>query len=123
MSSFEIHLKKYKIFFNDAGIEANSEPTRIGAYFESAFHLIEAVCAKNKIHINKHQMLRAVLEENKNLFADKTEDVWRAFQEIENQIRPGQSYGGAIDGAALRKTKELFKKIREVCEYILKDIV
>ena len=104
MASYETHIKKYRMFLRDAKNESNSEPTRVIAYFEAAFHLIEAVAARRRIHINKHQLVRRVLEES-TLFGDDTEKVWRAFQEIENQIRPGQAYGGRIDGEALEGPK------------------
>ncbi len=114
MASYDTHMKKYNMFLRDAENEENSEPTRIIAYFEAVFHLIEAVAAKRRIHINKHQLVRRILEESR-LFDDDTEKVWRAFQEIENQIRPGQAYGGRIDGEALRRTKELVEIITEIC--------
>ncbi len=120
MSSFEIHVKKYSMFLKDAENRENSEPTRIEAYFDSVFHLIEAVAAKKRIHINKHQILRKILEESENIFGEETEKIWRAFQEIENQIRPGQTYGGSINGEALERTRELFNKIRSICEEKLK---
>ncbi len=119
MSSFEIHSKKYKMFLKDAENEENSEPTRIEAYFEAVFHLIDAVAAKHRVHINKHQLTRKVLEENREIFEGEAERVWRAFQEIENQIRPGQAYGGAINGEALRRTKELVTIIQDICEKLL----
>ncbi|RMF91671.1 MAG: hypothetical protein D6733_00635 [Methanobacteriota archaeon] len=123
MSSFEIHIKKHRMFLRDAENESNSEPTRIEAYFESAFHLIEAVAAQKRIHINKHQLVRNVLEENHDLFREDTQVIWRAFQELENQIRPGQVYGGAIDGEALEQARELVKVIQNVCKKFLDDTV
>jgi len=120
MSSLETHLKKYKLFLKDAENKENSEPTRIESYFEAVFHLIEAVAAKHRIHINKHQLVRSVLENNKEIFEGNTENIWRAFQEIENQIRPEQAYGGAINGEALKKTKELVSVIINICRNITK---
>lgn len=120
MSSFAIHTKKYKMFLKDAENEENSQPTRIEAYFEACFHLIEAVAAQKRLHINKHQLVRKVLEENESVFGENTENIWRSFQKIENQIRPGQIYGGAIDGEALKNTKRLASVIEEVCNTILR---
>ena len=120
MSSFEIHNKKYRMFLKDAKNEKNSQPTRIEAYFEACFHLIEAVAAKKRLHINKHQLVRKILEENEDVFGGKTEDVWRSFQEIENQIRPGQIYGGAINGEALDNTKRLASVTEVICNTILR---
>lgn len=115
MSSHEVHLKKYEMFFRDAENEKNSEPTRIEAYFEASFHAIEAVSAQHKVHINKHQLVRTLLEKHDKIFGEDTEKIWRAFQEIENQIRPGQPYGGAVDGEALKRTKELASLIIGLC--------
>lgn len=119
MSSLEIHVKKYKMFLKDAENEENSEPTRIEACFEAMFHLIEAVAATHRAHINKHQLTRKLLESNKEIFKNDTEKVWHAFQEIENQIMPGQAYGGAINGDALKRTKELAIFIQNICKNFL----
>jgi hypothetical protein len=120
MSSYEKHLEKYEMFLKDARNETVSEPTRIEAIFEACFHLIEAVAAKNSIHINKHQLVRNILENNKEIFRENTENLWRAFQEIENQIRPGQVYGGAVNGEALKRAFELLNTIKDICNKILR---
>ena len=54
-----------------------------------------------------------------NIFKEDTETVWRAFQTIENQIRPGQEYGGKINGEELRRAKSLFEEIRKICNKAL----
>ncbi|MBI4688929.1 MAG: hypothetical protein HY754_01445 [Nitrospirae bacterium] len=103
------------MFKTDASNETNSVPLRIEAYFYAAFHLIEAMAAKTAIHIEKHQKVRTMLEKSPQIFGDKTEQVWRAFHEIENQIRPGQIYGGQINGKKLERTIELFQIIENNC--------
>ncbi|MEW6009505.1 MAG: hypothetical protein AB1629_07730 [Candidatus Omnitrophota bacterium] len=115
MASFDIHKEKYTMFKRDAENEENSIPTRIEAYFNASFHLIESRVSKFGIHIDKHQNVRTILEKNHQIFRDDTEQVWRAFQEIENQIRPGQIYGGAINGKKLSRTIELFWIIETIC--------
>jgi hypothetical protein len=55
------------------------------------------------------------LEKNHWIFKDDTEKVWRAFQEIDNQIRPGQIYDAAINGKKLKRTIELFQSIETIC--------
>jgi uncharacterized protein (UPF0332 family) len=120
MTDFGKHRQKYMMFKADAENETNSIPTRIDAYFDACFHLIEAVLAKKGLHIDKHQKVRSILEKNHHIFGVNTEKVWRAFQEIENQIRPGQIYGGLIDGKKLKRTKELFEIIEKLCEGVLK---
>jgi len=115
-------MKKYRMFLKDAENPEVSIPLRIEAYFQAAFHLIEAVAALHNVHINKHKLVRRVLEQHPEIFGEDSEEVWRAFQTIENQIRPGQVYGGRIDGEALRKTEELFRRIRRIAEKRLKGV-
>ena len=118
MAYFEKHIEKYELFKRDAENETVSDPTRINAYFEAAFHLIEAVCAKHDVHINKHQNVRSFLEQKKEIFKEETELVWRKFQLLENQIRPGQLYGGKINGEELKRAKETFAAIKKVCDKV-----
>ena len=121
MTSFEIHIKKYRLFKKDAENETVSHPTRITSYFEAAFHLIEAVVAKHDEHINKHQKVRSFLEQKKDIFKEDTELVWRKFQLLENQIRPGQAYGGKINGEELKRAKKAFEEIRKICNRVLQE--
>ena len=121
MSTIETHKKKFEMFKADAENEQISTPTRIEAYFNASFHLIELCAATKGIHINKHQMVRRTVENQEDIFKEHTEDVWRAFQELENQIRPGQIYGGAINGEKLRRAKALFEKIERLCKYESKE--
>ena len=102
------------MFKTDANNESNSIPIRIEAYFYSAFHLIEAIAAKTGVHIEKHQKVRTMLEKHPTIFKGNTEQIWRAFHEIENQIRPGQIYGGAINGKKLTRAIELFRIIETI---------
>ncbi len=115
MANFEIHREKYLMFRSDAEREENSSPTRIEAYFNACFHLIEAQASLSGIHIHKHQSVRRVLEENPDIFGAASDNIWRSFQEIENQIRPGQVYGSSINGKKLSRTKELIKSIEGLC--------
>lgn len=71
--------------------------------------------AKRNLHINKHQKVRAIIEANPEVFNEESERIWRSFQKIENQIRPGQSYGGKINGKELKRTQELYEKIKDIC--------
>jgi hypothetical protein len=115
MSDFNSHKEKYLMFKHDAENEDNSIPTRIEAYFNALLHLIESKASEFGIHIEKHQKVRLIIGNNQKIFKENTEKVWRSFQEIENQIRPGQIYGGAIDGKRLVRTKELFRIVESIC--------
>ena len=120
MSDFEKHKEKYELFRGDAENETVSSPMRIESYFAGAFQLIESCMAKHDLHINKHQMVRSVLTDNMEVFEQETEKVWRNFQVLENQIRPGQEYGGKIDGEELKRAEKLFEDIRKICNEALK---
>lgn len=121
MSSFEVHIEKYNLFKKDAENETVSHPSRIEAYFAAAYQLIEACMAKYGLHINKHQMVRTILSQEERVFNSDTETVWRRFQLLENQIRPGQSYGGKINGEELKRAEQVFEEIKKICEKALKD--
>ncbi|MHA1431506.1 MAG: hypothetical protein ACTSRV_14105 [Candidatus Freyarchaeota archaeon] len=100
MTDRERHLEKYRMFKRDAENPSVSPPTRVEAYFSAAFHLIEACVA--------------------DVFGGNTDRVWRAFQRIENQIRPGQLYEGKINGEAVEDTEKNFREIEEICLKLLR---
>lgn len=75
--------------------------------------------AKNGLHINKHGNVRSMITEHNKVFGEDSEEVWRAFQELENQVRPGQAYGGRIDGPQLRRAQGIMKRIDDVCNTVL----
>jgi hypothetical protein len=93
MGSKDNHFKLYKMFKNDAENINNFEGTRVEAYFLSAYHLIESCAAHERVHINKHQLVRSNLTQNNFIFKENTEIIWMNFQKIENQLRPKFAYG------------------------------
>lgn len=121
MSDFAVHLDLYKKFKKDAENTNLFEGTRVEAYFLSAFHIIEAYAAKNRVHINKHQKVRNFLEENEFLFGDKSETIWRTFQTIENQLRPKFTYSMSWTKTDLKNIIENFKIIEEICKKFIED--
>jgi len=121
MASLDVHLKKYRLFKKDAENEDISIPTRIQSIFEACFHLIEACMAKEGLHIDKHQRVRSMITTHEEVFGDDSESVWRAFQELENQIRPGQTYGGKIDGPQLERAQEIMEAIESACNTVLQN--
>lgn len=120
MSSFDIHKKKYELFKKDAENEDNSHMTMIDSYFEACFHFIDACAALFDIHINKHQNVRRITEESQEIFGKDTPLIWNKFQELENKIRPGQSYGGRINGEQLKKAKAISKTIFDICNAVIR---
>jgi hypothetical protein len=87
----------------------------------SAFHLIEACAAKERVHINKHQKVRSILEKEDQVFGNETETVWKLFQKIENQLRPKFAYSAGWDIADLEEVEEAYKQIEEAALRKLKN--
>ena len=115
MGSKENHFKLYEKFRNDAENINNFEGTRVEAYFLSAYHLIESCAAQERVHINKHQHLRSMLTKNEFIFRNNTDDIWRNFQKIENQLRPKFAYGFSWTEIDMENVKTCYKTIEKIC--------
>ena len=115
MGSKENHFKLYKKFKNDAENTNNFEGTRVEAYFLSSYHLIESCAAQERVHINKHQHLRSMLTKNEFIFKDNTDEIWRNFQKIENQLRPKFAYGFSWTKTDMENVKTCYKTIEKIC--------
>ena len=115
MGSKENHFKLYKKFKNDAENHDNFEGTRVEAYFLSSYHLIESCAAQERVHINKHQHLRSMLTKNDFIFKDNTDEIWKNFQKIENQLRPKFAYGFSWTKTDMKNVKICFKTIEKIC--------
>ena len=111
MSTFNTHKELYLKFKEDASKENLYAGTRVEVYFLSAFHLIEACAAKKRIHINKHQKVRSVLEKEDEIFGKDTELVWKSFQRIENQLRPKFAYSVGWRKEDLKEVEQEYRKI------------
>lgn len=77
--------------------------------------------AKDGLHINKHSEVRSMITEHVDVFGENSDTVWRAFQELENQIRPGQVYGGRINGPQLKRAQDVMQRIENVCNTVLQN--
>lgn len=119
MGSFDDHFKLYMNFKKDAENQDIFEGTRVEAYFLSAYHLIESCAAKDRIHINKHQKVRAALTDNPSIFKEDTEEAWRSFQRIENQLRPKFAYALSWTSGDMKEVIENFKSIEDICLKVL----
>lgn len=119
MGSYDNHFELYKRFKKDAENENNFEGTRVETYFLSAYHLIETVAAKERIHINKHQKVRAVISENSFIFQEGTETIWRCFQRIENQLRPKFAYAFSWTSEDMMEVVRNFNRIEKICLEVL----
>ncbi len=120
MSQLREHLRHYETLRADAYREENSQEIRVEALFLAAYHLIEACAAKFGTHINKHQKVRDELEANEGIFGTRTREVWSAFQELENRVRPGFVYGSAQPKGGFRKAVQMFESIEALCKGVLK---
>ncbi len=113
--NFEVHNDKY-IKFKESAEQDRYIPSRIEDYFKSAFHLIESVVVKKLgAHIQKHQKVGTVLKQNLEVFGDETNNIINEFYEIENKIRVATAYGKRHNGELLKRTRESFKKIENIC--------
>jgi len=121
MGTFENHKNLYLKLKKDAEIESLSIPSRVELYFLSIFHLIESCTAKNMTHINKHQNIRKILEDNKTIFKEETETIWKLFQKVENKLRPKFSYGFSWTEEDFKAIKDVFLKLEEICLQVLKN--
>jgi len=115
MGSKENHFELYKKFKSDAENINNFEGTRVEAYFLSSYHLIESCAAQERVHINKHQHLRSTLTKNDFIFKDNTDEIWRNFQKIENQLRPKFAYGFSWTDIDMQNVKTCYKTIEKIC--------
>lgn len=121
MGTLETHLKLYRLFKKDANNDKLYAGTQMEAFFLSAFHLIDACAAKNRLHINKHQKVRDDLQRNNFIFGNETEFVWRKFQLIENQLRPKFVYSASWGKADVAAAKNAFNEIETICLKVLAD--
>jgi len=121
MGTFINHKKSYLNFKKDAEKEENSKESRAELYFLSLFHLIEACASIFDIHINKHQILRSILEKNSKIFRDKTKEIWTSFQMIETRLRPKFSYGFSWIDEDFDELKDLYSKIESICLKVIKN--
>lgn len=121
MSTLDTHKELYLKFRQDALKDDLYEGTRVEAFFLSAFHLIEACAAMERVHINKHQKVRSVLEKEDQVFSKDTELVWKSFQKIENQLRPKFAYSAGWDAEDLKEVKEEYKSLEAIALRKLED--
>jgi len=115
MGSKDSHIKLYQKFKTDAENKENFEGTRVEAYFLSAYHVIESCAASERVHINKHQLVRTTLTNNTFIFNENTEKVWMNFQKIENQLRPKFTYGFTWTNDDMKTVELCYKTIEKIC--------
>ena len=77
------------------------------------------VCARFKVHIDTHKNVRRVVLSNMEIFKENAEAIYTNFEVLEKMIRPGQVYGGPINGKNLEKTKKIFETLEKICQRVI----
>lgn len=111
MAQLKVHLAKLDALRADGSREDLSPELRAEALFLAAYQAIEAAAARVNVHFGKHQNVRRELEANAEIFGESTEEVWRAFQDIETRLRPKIVYGQNWNKRDLAEMARLFELI------------
>ncbi|MFQ5839053.1 MAG: hypothetical protein ACE5JE_09655 [Thermoplasmata archaeon] len=120
MGRYERHLRLYERLKEDGLTKDLHEETATEALFLAAFHLIDACAALQGVHIGKHQRVRADLEANRFIFGERTEEVWRLFNELERDLRPRFAYGFSWTPEDFARVREAFAALEAICGEVLK---
>ena len=119
MATLERHMAQYRAFKETAELRQATPQSRVELLFLAAYHLIDACTARKGQHINKHQMVRHELEMNPSILGERTDEVWRSFQELQGPCRAKFVYGGQWTGRDLRVALGLFTTIERRCLEVL----
>ncbi len=118
MSSLDAHLRKAQAFRNAAS-KIDEPALLIETWFLSAYHLIEACAAKQRIHIQKHQRVPDELERNPSILGLRSSVVAEAFRYLDNDARAKFVYGDSGTGRDLTKARKSFELIESACQEVL----
>ena len=108
-------MAQYKAFKETADLPRATLPSRVELLFLAAYHLIDACAAKRGQHINKHQNVRAELEKNPIILGERTQRVWRAFNDLQGDFRAKFVYGGRWTEKDLVAAVRSFETIERLC--------
>jgi len=118
MSRLETHLKKYREF--KAAAEAvDFEAAKVEMWFLSAYHLIEACAAKQRMHILKHQRVAQELRRWPAVPGPGTSAVATAFEYLDRDARAKFVYGASGATADLARAQKSFETIESRCLEVL----
>lgn len=120
MATLARHMEQYTAFKKTADLPGATPPGRVELLFLAAFHLIEACAAKRGQHINKHQNVRAELQRNPVILGDRTEQVWRAFNDLQGDFRAKFVYGGRWTEKDLSDAVRSFETVERLCMEVLR---
>ncbi len=120
MATFERHLTQYKAFKETADLPGAAPQSRVELLFLAAYHLIDACAAKRGQHINKHQNVRSELERNSIILGDRTDRVWRAFNDLQGDFRAKFVYGGRWTEKDLAGAVRSFETVERLCLEVIR---
>ena len=118
MSSLETHLRQARAFREGAS-KVDEPGLLVEAWFLSAYHLIEACAAKQRLHILKHQRVPDELQRNPAILGPHASTVAEAFRYLDHHARAKFVYGGSGTKADLAKARKSFEAIESVCREVL----
>jgi len=119
MATFERHMAQYKALKDMANLPAGTPQGRVELLFLAAYHLIDACAAKKGQHINKHQNVRRELEAKPIILGERTERVWRAFNDLQGDFRAKFVYGGDWKEKELEEAVQRFETVERLCLEVL----
>ncbi len=118
MSRLDTHLRKYREF--KAAAEAvDFEAAKVEMWFLSAYHLIEACAAKQRVHILKHQRIAQELRRSTAILGPATTAVAAAFEYLDRDARAKFVYGASGATADLAKAQQSFETVESRCLEVL----
>jgi hypothetical protein len=115
MATLERHMEQYRAFRSTADLPDAAPPGRVELLFLAAYHLIDACAAKRGQHINKHQNVRRELERNPAILGDRSDRVWRAFNDLQGEYRAKFVYGGRWTEKELADAVRAYETIERLC--------
>ena len=118
MSSLKTHLQKAQAFQSSAA-KIDEPGLLVEAWFLSAYHLIEACAAKQRVHIQKHQRVPDELQRNPAILGPRSSAVADAFRYLDNSARAKFVYGDSGTKADLHKARMSFETIESTCREVL----
>ncbi len=121
MAQLSVHLTKLKTLQSEGLRDDISPELRVEALFLASYQAVEAAAARINVHIGKHQNVRRELEANTEVFGDRTDEVWRAFQDLETRIRPKFIYGQSGSKSDLAEAIRLFRVIESRTKEVLEQ--
>ena len=112
-------MAQYRAFKATADLPGATPPSRVELLFLAAYHLIDACAAMRGQHINKHQNVRIELERNRVILGERTNRVWRAFNDLQGDFRAKFVYGGRWAEKDLSNAVQVFELVERLCLEVL----